>query len=994
MRSHPLDSNHVELRTKTIGFELFSEVEEKTPSVFKSQWWENQLLEWCMKNNTMKTQLLRFVDVFPALRTPRQIVSHLQQYFPRSNREFPAFLRVGIDLSSPAAVTRSLLAQETRSMMTRMAHRFIAGGNVQESLAVLREIRKQGMTFTLDLLGEAVVSEPEADRYMNAYKEALRTLASAWKELEADALAHDGPNISLKLSSLFSQFDPVNEVGSKEVVKRRLREIVRVAREVGAFVYVDMEQYEYGELTLEIFRDLFGEQEFRDFPGAGIVIQAYLRGSENMLLGLLDWVGGRGCPVTVRLVKGAYWDYELINAKQMGWQIPVFTSKAETDANFERLTEILLGHFPSVRTAIGSHNIRSMAHAMACAEALGIEPSQLEFQMLYGMGDPIKSAILKTPYPLRIYTPFGELLPGMAYLVRRMLENTSNESFLRQDFFMGLSPEELLGDPREVISLERGKGVVAPPAKPARKRPGFENEPIVDFSHVESRRRMRNALEEVASRLGQSYPMLIGGERIDTEKTAVSINPSYPHQVVGRVAEASVEHAEDALNRARDAFEAWRQTTAEERAELLLRAADIMQHRRFELAALEVYEVGKTWREADADVAEAIDYLRYYSSEIVRLTADTLTARLPGERNEYVYLPRGVGAVIAPWNFPFAILTGMSSAAIAAGNAVIMKPAPQSPVIAVHLMQIYEEAGIPSGVANLVPGPGKTVGEHLVKSPETDFIAFTGSREVGTRINLLAAEHPSRNGIKKVVAEMGGKNAIIVDESADLDAAVLGVVASAFGYQGQKCSAASRVIVTESVYDVFVPRLVEAARSLRVGPAEEPSTRVGPLIDAEALEKVRGYIERGRREARLLLEVDVSHLTEGFFVGPTIFANVAPGSALAQEEIFGPVLAVLRACDFVEALQIANATQYGLTGGIYSRSPKHIELAKQYFMVGNLYINRKITGAVVQRQPFGGFKMSGIGSKAGGPDYLIQFLLPQTVSENIMRHGFAPIEEL
>jgi len=982
----------IELRTKAIGFELFSEVENKSPSVFESQWWENQVLEWCMKNEDLKTHLLRFVDVFPSLRSPRQLAGHLRQYFPRSNRAFPAFLRVGIDLSVPTSLTRSVLSREARAIIMRIARRFIAGENIDDSFQVLRNIRDQGLTFTLDLLGEAVLSEAEADDYMTACIDAIRRLSTRWEELESDAVAKDSPNLSIKLSSLYSQFDPLDNAGSREAVKRRLRNIFRTARENGAFVNVDMEQYAYSSLTLEIFRELLEEEEFCDFSSAGVVLQAYLRDSERQLHDLLQWVRRRGAPITVRIVKGAYWDYEIIHAKQMGWPIPVFTSKAETDAVFESLTESLLESFPSVRTAVGTHNIRSIAHAMAAAETLGLGPTDIEFQMLYGMGDPIKRAILKTDYPLREYTPFGELIPGMAYLVRRILENTSNESFLRQDFFIGMPPEQLLENPRELMSA--GGNGAADASRPTRKKSVFENEPETDFAVAESRDRMRKALEETRGTLGRSYPMIIGGEKVEGDETSVSIDPSDPVRVVGRISQASPEHADRAILAARNAFERWSQVSPEARSEVMFRAADIMNRRRFALAALEVYEVGKAWREADADVVEAIDFLRYYGSEMIRLSAAPLTVRLPGETNEYVYRPRGVGAVIAPWNFPLAILAGMSSAAIVAGNAVIIKPAPQSPVVAAHLMRIYEEAGVPPGAVNFLPGDGETVGERLVKSPGVDFIVFTGSREVGMRINRLAAEHPSRSGIKKVVAEMGGKNAVIVDESADVDEAVQGVVASAFGYQGQKCSAASRVIVLDAVYDEFVPRLVEAAKSLRAGPAADPATRVGPVIDEEAMRKILRYIDIGKKEARLLLETDVSHLKDGFFVGPTIFAEVAPDSALAQEEIFGPVLAVMRCRSFDEAIEVANGTAFGLTGGLYSRTPDHIELARRRLAVGNLYINRKITAAIVRRQPFGGFKMSGIGSKAGGPDYLTQFMLAQTVSENIMRHGFAPLEDL
>jgi RHH-type proline utilization regulon transcriptional repressor/proline dehydrogenase/delta 1-pyrroline-5-carboxylate dehydrogenase len=686
-------------------------------------------------------------------------------------------------------------------------------------------------------------------------------------------------------------------------------------------------------------------------------------------------------------VKGAYWDYELIHSKLMDWPAPVFTSKSETDANFERLTRTLLENYPAIRTAIGSHNIRSIAHAMACAEILGVNPSEVEFQMLFGMGDSIKRAILKTPYPLRVYTPFGELLPGMAYLVRRLLENTSNESFLRQDFFMGKPPEELLKSPHGLLNKP-----AKTPRAAARSSDAFENEPLIDFSRRESRERMREALEQAALRLGRTYPMIIGGDKVEGKETAVSLNPSHSNQIVGQVAQASPEDADYAVRLAGAAFKVWQHVDARERAGYLFRAADIMSRRRHELAALEVYEVGKGWQESDADVAEAIDYLRYYASQMLRLSARTATVQLAGETNEYIYRGRGVGAIIAPWNFPLAILTGMSSAAIVAGNAVILKPAEQSPVVAAHLMQIYEEAGLPPGVVNFLPGPGEPLGEHLVRHPDVSFIAFTGSREVGLKIDRLAAEHPARNAVKRVVAEMGGKNAIIIDESADLDDAVLGVTASAFGYQGQKCSAASRVIVLAGIYDVFLPRLIEAARSLRVGPAEDPGAQVGPVIDEEALQRILRYIELGKRQARLALETDVSHLRDGYYVGPTVFVEVPPDSPLAQDEIFGPVLAVLRAGDFAEAIEIANSTPYGLTGGLYSRTPRNVDLARRNFLVGNLYINRKITGAIVRRQPFGGFKMSGVGSKAGGPDYLIQFMLPQTITENVMRRGFAPLE--
>jgi RHH-type proline utilization regulon transcriptional repressor/proline dehydrogenase/delta 1-pyrroline-5-carboxylate dehydrogenase len=404
-----------------------------------------------------------------------------------------------------------------------------------------------------------------------------------------------------------------------------------------------------------------------------------------------------------------------------------------------------------------------------------------------------------------------------------------------------------------------------------------------------------------------------------------------------------------------------------------------------------VYECAKQWREADADLAEGIDFCEFYAHEIVRLSSPRLR-NVPGEDNSYFYEPRGVCVVIAPWNFPLAILCGMAAAALAAGCTVVMKPAEQSSVVAAKLMEVFLEAGFPPGVVNYLPGIGEEVGPRLVGHKDTAVIAFTGSLAVGLLINRQATEMaPGQNHVKRVIAEMGGKNAVLIDDDADLDEAVDGVVDSAFGYQGQKCSACSRVLVPESMYDAFTKRLVEATRSRPIAPAEDPGSFVGPVIDADAHKRLLAAIERAKKEARLLYAGDVGKLaTEGHFVAPHIFAVDDPKSFLANDEFFGPILTVLKYRSFDDALAIANGVNYALTGGIYSRSPAHIARARREFRVGNLYINRKITGALVDRQPFGGFRLSGIGSKAGGPDYLLQFLLPRTITENTLRRGFAP----
>jgi RHH-type transcriptional regulator, proline utilization regulon repressor / proline dehydrogenase / delta 1-pyrroline-5-carboxylate dehydrogenase len=516
-------------------------------------------------------------------------------------------------------------------------------------------------------------------------------------------------------------------------------------------------------------------------------------------------------------------------------------------------------------------------------------------------------------------------------------------------------------------------------------------EPLTDFRKAEAREAMEAALAVVADKLGQNYPPVINNRTVATPTFLSSINPSHKRQVVGQCGKTTAEHAKQAIAAAVAAFPAWRDTDPAKRAKYLFDAAKEMRRRRFELSAWQVYETGKPWREADADVAEAIDYCDYYAMEMLRLAPPRLR-NVPGEDNAYFYEPRGVTVVIAPWNFPLAILTGMTAAALVTGNPVVMKPAEQSAVIGAKLMEVFQEIGLPPGVVNYLPGVGEEIGPTLVDHPDVAMIAFTGSRGVGLHINRQAAETPpGQDHVKRVLAEMGGKNAIILDDDADMDEAVHGVVWSAFGYAGQKCSACSRVIVPEPLHDAFVDRLVKATRSLKIAPAEDAGSGFGPVIDQEAYKRLQQVIADGPALAKLAYAGDVSALAdEGYYVAPHIFTEVRPDSPLAQEEFFGPILAVLQSRDLTHALEIANSTKYALTGGLYSRSPEHIARVKREFRVGNLYINRKITGALVDRQPFGGFKLSGIGSKAGGPDYLLQFVLPRTITENTLRRGFAP----
>ncbi len=518
------------------------------------------------------------------------------------------------------------------------------------------------------------------------------------------------------------------------------------------------------------------------------------------------------------------------------------------------------------------------------------------------------------------------------------------------------------------------------------RRGEFRNEPITDFSSPENRQAMEKALEKVKAELGREYPIVIGGEEIRVAEKMRSTNPSHPEQVVGVFQKGTPELAHKAVETAHRAFETWKRVPAAERAECLFRAADLLRKRRFEMDAWLVYEVGKTWPEADADVAEAIDFCEFYGREMLRLAGPQKVVPVPGEKNYLAYIPLGVGVVIPPWNFPSAIPLGMTAASLVTGNTVVLKPSGDSATIAWKLVETLYEAGIPKDALNFLTGPGSTSGEALVADPKTRFIAFTGSKEAGLRIGEVASKAPKGQlWIKRTVLEMGGKDAIVVDEEADVDAAVEGVAVSAFGYQGQKCSACSRAIVSEKIYKEFVDKLAKRVATIKVGPSEDPANWMGPVVNEAALKSIQEYIEVGKKEGRVIAGGNRAP-GNGYFLEPTVIADVKPDARIAQEEIFGPVLAVIPAKDFDDALKIANGTEFGLTGAVYSKNPKKIERATEEFHVGNLYLNRKCTGAMVGAHPFGGFNMSGTDSKAGGQDYLLLFLQAKSVAEKVQKN--------
>lgn len=987
-----------------LGEAIWRRTRGEAPSLFNKSFWHGRILDWAMRDPEFKVDLFRLVDVLPMLQTREQVAQHVREYLLREGRDLPLLAQVAA-WATTSRLTGGLATWVIRRNVADMAGRFIAGRNAREALPILERLHRHGMAFTADLLGEATLSEREAEAYQARYLELIDTLAEACARWPAEGIVdqnHLGPipraNVSLKISAMDPLLDAADQEGCIRRLKRRVRPLFLHARQRGVFINVDMEQWPLHGIVLGLFEELAGDPQLKDWPHLGIAVQAYLKAAHGDVERLLALARARGTPLVVRLVKGAYWETEIVQARQNGYACPVLLEKGVTDAQYEELSVLLLENIEHLQPAFASHNLRSLAHAIVQAKALGIPDHAYEIQMLYGMAEPERKAIHALGHRVRVYTPMGELLPGMAYLVRRLLENTSNSGFLRLSHREGAGLETLLARPEH--NGARHAPVPGPAAVKIRKKAAgegeaFENCPLADFTDEAVRNAFSEALNKVAAALPLKVPVVIDGiERHgESERILKRFSPSDTGKLVAEVSlarpESEAADVEQAVSAAMMAWPAWRERTIEERAMLLELLADILEKDRFELAALEVFEEAKPWREADADVAEAVDYCRYYARQAGIELARRRLGSVPGEENWLSYEGRGPTAVIAPWNFPLAIPCGMAAAALVSGNTVLLKPAEQSCAVGHALYQRMMRAGIPAEVVQFLPGIGEEVGSELVRHPLVAQIAFTGSKKVGLKLIEEAAKTvPGQPQVKRVVCEMGGKNTIVVDDDADLDEAVAGVIRSAFVYAGQKCSAASRVAVVDTAYEPFVMRLIEACRSLPLLPATDPACRIGPVIDEEAWGRLREVIEHPGDGA---LTLYVGEAPEGgWYVPPALFGVAGVSHRLMQEEFFGPVLAIIKTLDFAEALRVAMASEYALTGALYSRSPEHLELAQKKFRVGNLYLNRHCTGAFVGRQPFGGFGMSGLGTKAGGPGYLINFVNPRCVTINTTRHGFTP----
>ena len=987
-----LDRAALDAATVKVAAAHWDRLGRSTASVLSKRFWDDKLMRWATGDESLKVQAFRFVDVLPSLRTHAAVTRHLREYFTDVSK-LPAAARLAMN-GDPGSMVGKALAVGARSTARQMAERFIAGETVPEVVKAVRDLRRDGYAFTLDLLGEAVVSDAEADHYQRQYLDLIAGLADAvdrWPENEPTDTDHVGPiprvNVSLKLSALFPRFNPADPEGTYEGVAERLRPVLRLAKDRGAFVNFDMEQYSYKDATLNVAKRVLTEPEFRDWPHAGVVIQAYLRDAEQDLEDLRSWAEDRGTAVSVRLVKGAYWDYETVSAAARGWPVPVYTRKADSDACFERCTEYLMAHYELIRPAIASHNLRSLSHAEACADALGVPDGAWEVQMLYGMAGEQAELFRDAGHRVRIYTPFGEAIPGMAYLVRRLLENGSNDSFVKTahdpdadpaKLFQNpaavadaLPPEELDEKPRARRVRQRtadrlrrrrqprrdgrrpgagrgtaGRGILprhrrpqraAEPEprlpRPRRRRHGRRQGPRGDPPRRRQRRRRR---QKGLPRLGEDRPRAPGGIPGTRRR-----GPAPPAVRAGRV---------DGAGGRQDLGGGRRRRRRGRRLLQLLRQADAGPRRRPRRR--------RAGRTQQADVSPPRRRRRDRPVELPAGDPHRHDRRRAGHRQHR---------------------------RDEAGRAVPRRRRPADGRAA--------RGGRPRRRRELPAGQGEEVGPPLVTHKDVAVVAFTGSREVGLAINEQAAKTPpGQDHVKVVLAEMGGKNAIVVDSDADLDEAVLGVLHSAVDFAGQKCSACSRAVVVADAHDEFVRRLRGAVESLKMGRPADPGTQVGPVIDGDSVARIEKALKNLGEDVELAatLEPGGDLPAKGHWVAPRVYTGVSADDPLATDELFGPVLAVIKVKTFAEAIEVANATDYALTAGVFSRSPENLETARRELVAGNIYLNRGCTGALVNRQPFGGYKLSGVGCKAGGPNYLHQFLVPVNVTENTMRRGFAP----
>ena len=978
--------DRVEARTRDIGEGLFARLASRAPSIFHGRWWEDRLIGWACEDEAVKVQLLRMLDVLPALRDHQAIAEHLEEYYQDVREHLPWAVRVGLDLSTSNTILSRALAYNARTNAARMARRFVAGNGPAEVLQTARRLRRQGLAVGFSVATGRVLSEQDADDYQHSCIRLIEACSDAVEEWPASVILDDnhlGPiprlHVTVSLSRLDARFDAVDFDGSRKRVLKRLRPLLQTAADHHAFVQFAAERESDKTLAGEILREILCGKEFRTFTDVGLTVEAASCTAEDEAKDILKWVKKRKTPVSLLLTCGRHHDVELRRSEAAARASSVLPTADAVDAAFEQHSRFLMKNAEWLHPVLAPRQLRGVSHALAWADEYKVPRSAVEIALPFGAQEDLAQLLAEARLRVRLDCPVGPGVPTLSRLARHQLENLSDDTYLRSPISESHSVETLLMKPGS-----------QPVAEPVEESEPFSHEPRTDFSVAENCEAMSQALSDARDEFGQTYPLVIDGKSSESRSSVSSRNPSSLKEIVGHVAAATADQAADAVEGARRTFAQWASSETSNRCEYVELIAAEIRERRFELAAWICLEVGMTWDDADTEVAMAIDYCMFYASEMRRLDVPQ-EFDLSGEENRYSYRPCGVAVVIGSWRSPLAALTGTLAAAIVAGNTVVLKPAEQSSVIAAHLMNVIRNAGVPDGVVNFLPGISEDICPELVGSPDVQLVCFNGDYEAGAEINRLAAETDHRqDSIRRVLAELGGNNAIIVDKDADLDDAVPDILSSAFAFAGQQAASCCRVIVLEAIHDELVERLVDAAGSLKLGAAEDPATQIGPVIDEDARKEMEQLVKSADVDAdeEIVFAGKPGKLAkEGAFASPVIVTGIDPESNFAQQEIHGPLLSIIRVRNLDDAFAAANATRFALSGGVYSRSPSTLKRARIEFQVGNLSLNRRITDRMVQRQPFGGYRMSGTGISSGGPDYLLNFLIPVNVSENITRRG-------
>jgi RHH-type proline utilization regulon transcriptional repressor/proline dehydrogenase/delta 1-pyrroline-5-carboxylate dehydrogenase len=975
--------NEREQRIAVRGKELLERVRAETPDFFSPGAWSGKILEKAMADERFRASVLRFLDAASGPSGLSRVQRMLRDYFGDIERDIPAAPSWWLSgLGVGGKLGARFEASALRGAVEKSIRRRLAGETHKEALKTLAKLRKEGFAAVLDRLGPAALSEEDADACEQDYLELLNAVEvelPRWKALGDKALDWGvAPllQISVRPSAFSCRLKPSDPEGAVEAAYERLAPIYRRLREMGGFLWLDMETSQHKALVIALFKKLRGAPDFRDSPHLGLTLQASLRDTDGDLDALLAWAREQALPIAARLVKGARWAQERVRAAQQGWPSPVHERKAETDAAFERQAALLLENHDICRFACATHNLRTISAVLELARELRVPERAYEFQIHYGPGERIAKVLHGQGLRVRVCCPYGGLQDGAAHLRLRFREITGRDSFLRHCFAEKASGERLLESPLAILERLGEAPEDVAPAEDA----GFRYEPATDFSRPETRAAFLDALAQVRGRQGRQYALRILDEEAPGAEQIDSVNPAAPEEVLGRVGQASMVEIEQAVGAARRAFPAWRETPASVRVGILRKTAEIARRRFFALAATLVLEVGMSWEDASAEVVQAIDHLEYAARGMLGLAEAPALERASGERNQYFYEPLGVLAVISCCGSPLAAACGMSASALVTGNAVVFKPSNQAPVIGHALFELFQEAGLPPGLLNYLPGRGDVIGDYLVEHPDLAGVVFAGAFETGARVLASAAKiHPEQLVLKRAICELGGKGAILVDEDADLDAAIPAILRSAFGFQGQRRASCSRLLVVDAIHDACVKRLVEACRSLKIGPSEDPSNDLGPLAGAKAQKRARACVELGKRDGRLLLERECPHW--GSYAPLTIFDELDPASPLLQEEIDGPLLLIQRVKDFDQALAQANALRLGSVCAVFARNPAALARARRELRFGAVFLNQGTSDARVGRQPLGGLKLSGQGAMLGGPDYLLRFLNRRLVAE-------------